>query len=554
MEVLIANARKAAEMGNWAQAERIALDLLALQSRSLDALEIVILARRNAGDVARAEALLRQAIDSHPDRRWPYGDLARMLIEQGRKAEAEQIMWAAIRADRSNADALMLLGLLELERGLLIEAEGHLHASIALVGRHPGLVMPLARAVMLQGRMAEARNQLEPLAAKAPAPIEVLALLAELEERSGNFPAALDHLHRAGQSGEGDTDLLRSVVLARMGRVEDALGLLEGRPDLSGPARLQRGRLRDRSGRHGEAWHDWTEGKARIAAAEGRRYPADELHRDAAALLAFAQRHRSVPPGEATGGSQPVFVLGFPRSGTTLTEQILSAHDAVLAGGELPFGPELRDLAASRLGGEQGLLAWLEAGGGADMAEALRDHYLTRAAHYRLVGPNRYFTDKMPLNELWLPLIRLAFPQAPVVRIVRHPLDVLVSAMSHDMTHGHNFAYRLEDAVQHMLLIDRQLRGYAEAGLKIDHVLRYEDLIADQHGETARLMEMLGLDLQPRQLEFHREARVAPTPSYAQVQEPLNARAVGRWRNFSAELSDARQKLATLIAALGYEA
>lgn len=560
MREWLEGARNAARSGRWDEAQGLARRLLAADPHSLAAIEILVLASRARGDLAQAEALLRQAIAIDPAQRWPYGDLARLLIDQARGAEAETLAWQALRADPGNADALMLLGRLELERGLLIEAEGHLAAAIALVGRHPQLVLLLARAIMFQSRIEEARRLFGEALAGQPQSIEGLAALAELEERAGNFDAAVQLLDRAEPLArrQGDNlDLQRAVLLARMGRQRDALVLLEGAGALSGAARLQRGRLRDQLGQHGAAWDDWTAAKQQIAAQTGRGYDRGAVEREAAVLRSFAERLPAGAAAATTDGAQPVFIVGFPRSGTTLVEQIAAAHDQVHAGGELPFGPELRDLAASRLGGPTALHAWLEQGGdetAGQLAQVLRDHYLSRAASYRLTGgKTALFTDKMPLNELWLPLIRLAFPAARIVRIVRHPLDILVSALSHDMTHGHNFAYRLEDAVHYMALIDRQLRAYRQSGLRIDHVLRYEDLIGDQKGETARLMAVLGLELQDAQLSFHRAERIAPTPSYAQVREPLNKRSIARWHHYAGQLAPARVALGEMIAALGYE-
>lgn len=556
MHPLIEQARRAAQLGQWAEAERLARGALAEVAADIDAIEILVLARRQSGDVEAAEQLLCQAIAAAPGRRWPYGDLARLLIESGRPVEAEAVARQALCADATNADALALLGNLELDRGLLIEAEGHLRQAIGIAGPHPELVLALGRSLILQGRSAAARQLLEPLA-RGPVPsLELTATLAELEERCGNFAVARQWLDRAEALGKPrgiDVTLQRAKLLARMGQSGPALQLLEGQQQLSGAALLQRGRLRDQMGRHTEAWRDWHEGKARIAEQAGRRYPADELIREATALRQFASRI-TTSSGEAETGSAPIFILGLPRSGTTLIEQVITAHSAVSAGGELPFGPELRDLAAHGCSGEEAFLAWLTHGSGPSLgviSQSLRDHYLARAATYRLQGR---FTDKMPLNELWLPLIRLAFPEARVIRMQRHPLDVLVSVMSHDMTHGHNFAYRLEDAVAHMLLIHRQLEHYAACGLRIDHVVRYEVLVAHQQSETTRLMAALGLEAEEQQLHFHQSERIAPTPSYAQVREPLNARSIGRWRNFAAELGSAREALMPMIEALGYTA
>jgi hypothetical protein len=260
----------------------------------------------------------------------------------------------------------------------------------------------------------------------------------------------------------------------------------------------------------------------------------------------LADRLRQIPRAAVRDDvPQPIFILGFPRSGTTLTEQVLASHARIRPGGELPFTAELTDFietlfdapfpaAVARIADERSAIQ-------------LRDFYLARAEAYGLLGEGAdYFTDKMPLNEIYLPLLRLAFPQAPLIAVSRDPRDVLVSVMQHDMTHGFHCGYRLEDAADHFAAVDSLTAHYRGAGIA-SHVFRYESFIADQAGETARLMAFLGLDVEPAQLRFHESRRHAPTPSYAQVREPLHGRAIGRWRNYEAALASAANLLAPAI-------
>jgi tetratricopeptide (TPR) repeat protein len=328
----------------------------------------------------------------------------------------------------------------------------------------------LGLSLLRQGRLEEARPALEQAIAANGNALEPVAHLAELEERLGRFKEAERLLDRAQQlaAEKGtDVDLQRSVLLARMGQTEEALRLLEGEKDLSGAALLQRGRLRDRLGRYAEAWSDWIDGKAALAARGKRSYAAAGVRRQADDLAAFfaPDRVANLPrAAQREGCAQPIFIIGFPRSGTTLTEQIIASHSAIRAGGELPFGRELRDFAAELAGGEA---AFPEGMDKADLhwPERLRDRYLERAKSYGLTDGGGWFTDKMPLNDIWLPLLRVAFPQSPVVLVRRHPLDVLVSVMAHDMTHGFHCAYRLEDAAAHLALMDELVAAYAAAGL-----------------------------------------------------------------------------------------
>jgi hypothetical protein len=120
--------------------------------------------------------------------------------------------------------------------------------------------------------------------------------------------------------------------------------------------------------------------------------------------------------------------------------------------------------------------------------------------------------------------------------------------MAHDMTHGFNCAYRLEDAARYLALVDELLESYRESGFGPTYELRYESLVADQAGETERLMDAVGLRCEPAQLRFQDRAVVSPTPSYAQVRGPLNDRSIGRWRNFANELEPVRPLVAAAMA------
>ncbi|MGN6850007.1 MAG: tetratricopeptide repeat-containing sulfotransferase family protein [Sphingomicrobium sp.] len=549
----IAAARQAIAQRDFDLAESIAARLLSEDPRDLDALEIRALVAIEREDDRTAEEALRSAIALAPHRRWPYADLIRVLLKLGRNADAEEVARVALAADPDNPDAHAMLGAMLSGKDQWFEAAGHFERAIAVAGEHPQLLSGLGRALLRLGRLQDARAPLEAAAAADPNMLEPAVHLAELAERLGQFDEAMLLLDRAeiiARTTGTDVDLQRSVLLDRMGQTEDALALLAHREDLSGAALLQRGRLHDRLGRHSEAWSDWTVGKARLAERAGRVYDAEQVRSEANRLADFFRKHgatlsRAEPRGDVP---QPIFIIGFPRSGTTLTEQILASHSAILAGGELPFGAELRELAGA-------VAAPFPEGfaGQDDLAERMRDLYLSRAEVYGLLGSGaNWFTDKMPANDFWLPLLRLAFPKSPVIHVRRHPLDVLTSVMAHDMTHGFNCGYRLEDAARHLALVDGLLENYWSAGFGPTHELRYEALVADQAGETRRLMEAIGLKVEPAQLRFHERAHVSPTPSYAQVREALNDRSIGRWRNFADELEAVRPIVADAMARGGY--
>lgn len=555
----IEDARRALADGMTDLAGKIASDILATAPANLDALEIKALVEAEAGDHVSAEQTLRSAIAIAPERRWPYADLTRLLLKLNRLADAETVARAALAADPDNADAHAMLGAIFAVREQWTEAAIRFERALSLAGPHPQLLAGLGRASMRRGKLNEAQRLLTSAVAADPTALEPLVYLAEVEERLGNFEQAMRRLDAADAIARRlgtDIDLQRSVLLQRMGEDERALALLEGKVDLSGAARLQRGRLRDGLGRYPQAWADWISAKTQIAAETGRRYLTEEVEAQAEALSKFAVANAAADFQGAprrTDVPQPIFIIGVPRSGTTLVEQILASHRRIRAGGELPFGADLREYAVALAGGEAAFPRALA--GIPDWPQQLRDFYLTRAESYELLSDGAdFFTDKMPSNDFWLPLLRMAFPESPVVHVRRHPLDVLTSMMAHDMTHGFNCAYRLEDAARHLALVDDLLDKYGRGGAGPTHEIRYEALVADQACETERLMAAIGLPMEEGQLNFHNRADVSPTPSYAQVKQPLNDRSIGRWRNYEAQLAAVRSIISDTIARGGYAA
>jgi Sulfotransferase family len=258
----------------------------------------------------------------------------------------------------------------------------------------------------------------------------------------------------------------------------------------------------------------------------------------------------------APGMPAPIFIVGFPRSGTTLVEQMLSAHSGISAGDELQHVWRLTQLAAHMCGSAAPYpecLANLALPEHSKSIDKFRSFYISNVELRRIVEKGkRRFTDKMPLNETHLGLIRLVFPEMPIVHLVRHPLDVVLSAYFNDLTHGGNCAYGLDTAARHYALVFDLIRHYrAELGLNY-HAVRYEDLVDAPEPNLRALLEFLGEPWEERCLAFHANARYARTASYAQVKEPLYRRSRLRYRNYRKEVDAILPVLAPAIDALGY--
>jgi len=268
-------------------------------------------------------------------------------------------------------------------------------------------------------------------------------------------------------------------------------------------------------------------------------YSADDTTRQIERAKAlFTPEFFAARAGQGATNDAPIFVVGLPRSGSTLIEQILASHSAVEGTMELP---EIVSL-ARELGGREGRYPeMLSELGPADLA-ALGERYLERTRIQRK-SDRPYFVDKMPNNWLHVGLIRLILPNAEIVDARRHPMGAGFSAFKQHFARGQHFSYDLAD-------LGRYWRDCA--GL-IDHfhaaqpgkliTVRYEDMVEDTEGEVRRLLAHLGLGFEPACLAFHENDRAVRTASSEQVRQPIYREGLDQWRRYEPWLGPLKDAL-----------
>ncbi|WP_342592034.1 tetratricopeptide repeat-containing sulfotransferase family protein [Jiella sonneratiae] len=563
----IGEALAAFERADAATAARIAVEVLEAEPRHGAMLQLLARIREAERKPAAVRALLARLLEGDPTNLWAMNRLCQLELSQGNLEKAEIHARAAVRLAPTLPQAHNLMAMLMTEAHQPVVAVHHCRGALELGDeRYPIVLSNLALNLRRLGRVEEARSLYREMTAAAPDNVRTWIAFAQLEEADRRFEAAhavLDEVERRAPNSSA-LALTRATVLGRQGRYEEALGALQrSRRDetvrLRPVEQLERGRLLDRMGRYDEAWADFAAGKARALELGAPAYLRDEARELAERLRQYFRRSRLdlLPRAPARQDvPQPIFILGFPRSGTTLVEQTLSSVDAIAAGDELPLLREIAAVAprllASPLPYPEALSeVWL--GDRRHGFETLRDHYLLRAAQMGLGGEGaRFFTDKMPLNEVHMGLIGLIFPAAPLLHVIRHPLDVMVSAMSNFFTHGGYCASKLETAATHLVLTHDLVAHYrTEMDLRYVPV-RYEDVVMDQERTVRGLFEAIGVAFEEKALRFEENTRYARTASYAQVTEKLYDRSCYRFRNYRRHLEPALPILAPLIERLGY--
>jgi tetratricopeptide (TPR) repeat protein len=567
---LVECANAALDQGDTAIAETLCLEVLELAPGREDALGLLFRIRRAANSLDAAEVLARRIVSINPNNFWATRELALILLGKGELVKGEVHARSAVRIAPRNPQAHNLMGMILTDADRPQMGEYHYRRALELTElteqADPILLANLAWNLKNQGRMAEARELYERSFALRPDTLQTLLGWALLEEADRQFAAAAEVLGRAARVAPDypGVQLSRAVLHERLGEYDEALAVLadiEHRdPGGLGPNELlEKGRLLDRIGRYAEAWAAFVEGKRRLRLARQQSYLADFANDLGRRLRDFFTDDRlaTLPrPEPPRAGAQPLFILGFPRSGTTLLEQMLSEHPRIAAGGELPLINDIANIMPRLLGSPltyPEALAELWMGDQRAGLDNLRDYYLQQARQLGVIEDGTpWFTDKSPLTELSLGLIGLILPAAPLILMLRHPLDVVVSVFSNYFDYGYYCAFDLETVARHYLLVMEMSQHYRrEMALRCLPV-RYEDVVDHQEASLRRILDFIGEDFAPRCLRFEENTRYARTASYAQVTERLYDRARYRYRNYLTQLAPVIPILQPMIERLGY--
>jgi tetratricopeptide (TPR) repeat protein len=499
--------------GESMAAERLFREILEADASHVGALCGLAAIYRGSGLLVEAERLLRHALTQTEHSPLVWRGMAQTLVEAGRLPEAE----AAVR------------------RALLVEPDSaRCWVSLATISGR----MHRPDAALAAYREAERIDPNQPLVH-----LSIGHVLKTLGRRAECEQAYHECIARDAAAGEAYVSLaeLKNYVFttAELAAMEAQLAAGIGGGTNAARLRFALGRAYEQRGDASTAFTHYVAGNR----LRGRESPFDFAGFDAQCRRVISSLDEGFFAAAARGGCTdpaPIFIVGLPRSGSTLVEQILSSHPAVEGTMELPNIPAyVAEL--QRLNARQDAYPDSLAAAPAAVLNALGRRYLRETVPLR--SGRQRFTDKLPNNFVHVGLIHAILPHATIIDVRRHPMDACFSCFKQYFAAGQSFTYDLEG-------LGRYYRCYLAMMDHWDAVLpgtvlhvSYEDLVREPHDQVRRLLAHCGLEFDARCLEFHRTQRPIRTASSEQVRQPLYTSGIGYWRRFEHELQPLRASL-----------
>jgi len=583
--------------GDAPAAERACRSRLESFPRDQRARALLPLALLHQGRHADAVPLLERLVQEQPDEPSHVTNLGLALIELRRHDDAIMALAPAARRWSRNSAILTALGQAHLQRGFARAAVANLMAALEADGNNAYAAAILARALIESGERDRAAELAERLLAAAPSDPETLnelalALvgvhrdtdaerclraaiaaesevgaarvhLAQLYERQNRLEEAAALLASARESRHADPllNLMRGRVLRRQKQHDAAIDELrsvlgEARPGpVAAEAATELGQALDALGRTDEAFAAFTAGNEAMLETESGRPGGGPVESSPGQWMLRIYTRDEVAgwsPPVAPAAHTPIFVVGFPRSGTTLLENILDAHPALQALEEKPAVDAMISVLKMRGSLDAGLAALDEKAAG-----EMRRAYWKEVERHVTLRPNARLVDRYPLNLARLAVIQRAFPGAPVVLVIRHPCDVVLSCFMQNfrIRDGTIGFHRLGNGARIYDQVMRKWLTEVEAFAPRLTIIRYEDLVSEYKTTVRRLAEFLAVDWDDRMLDpaSHALSRGRiHTPSYSQVVQPIYNSAVERWRRYQHHFGDALPMLERWIRHWGY--
>ena len=539
--------------GRMDDAEVICRRVLDAAPNRADALHLLALIYQRRGDNAACITLASQAIAVNAKRPAYHNTLGGALLEIGKTAQALASFRQALALDGRFAAANNNLGDILFRIGRVDDAAECFRKAVQSEPKQVSGRVNLAHALNelgdIEGAIANAKRarKINPKLTQAH------IALANALKAKGDLESAKEAYRRAAEIDPGDPEIYYGAINLEPATENDPrLAKLEGlrresRLPLDKAIHLQfvLGKIYAGLARYDDAFTAFRQGnvlRTQLATGLGQRFDA-RAHRSRVDALVntftapfFESRRDFGHPSEL-----PVFIVGMPRSGTSLVEQIVASHPEFHGGGELPH---IGRIVGETVPGKQ-FTAWAPEMSREKACELGQSY----AESLEALAPDAArVSDKMPGNVLFLGLIALMLPRARVIHCRRDPLDTCLSCYFHNFTQRHLFTNDLRDLAAYYREYRRTMDHWSEV-LPLSVIdIDYEELVVDQEGQSRAIIDFLGLEWDEQCLRFHESRRTVTTASNVQVREKIYRRAVGRWRAYEDHLKPLIEELGPLAA------
>ncbi len=503
----LAEAARLHRDGKLDQAEKIYQQILQDDPHNVDALRMTAMAAATRQRYDDAERLLRRAVELAPDFLTAVIDLGRILKEQNRFEEAIECFKKAIDVNPANPHTHFLLASVYAPAGLNQAAAEEYQRTLELSPRHPGALLGLGNALKTIGRQEEAIKAYQDCIRAAPDSGETYWSLANLKTYRFTDEQLREMERRAeaaGAASKSQVNFLFALAKACDDRRE-----------------------------YDRAWNYYeraNSGQRRLV-----QYDPVQTETTADAVIeVFDQTLLEEKQGGGHSDPAPIFILGLPRSGSTLVEQVLASHSRVEGTSELPYLSRVAmSLNRNRADGINFPAAVKELG--APHLAALGEDYLRYAQLHRL-EETPFFIDKMPNNFPFIGFLHLILPRATIIDARRHPLDACVGNFRQHYAKGQTFAYDLTDIGEYYLQYQRLMDHWDAVLPGRVLTVQYEEVVTDFENQARRILEHCGLPWEDGCARFYETQRPVRTASSEQVRRPIYTEALGFWRHYEAHL------------------
>jgi tetratricopeptide (TPR) repeat protein len=480
-------------------------------------------ALQKSGDFEAAAESSRRALEISPDYAEAHHCLATTLAKsESDLANADQAYRAAIGLRPSAVDWIRDYAAFLLEINRIDECVVQIDRALALAPDSAELLLRHAEAIFRSGDVAAGEAEYRRITERIPKHAGAWSGLGWVELTLGRFEAAGASLRQAIKlnPNQGDAHRLLGVInrgATGAGEIDELTAVVdeEKNRDMSRiTAGFALGKKLDDAGQYDEAFARFQEANLNfriLRGAGGRRYSPNHFREFVDSLIAKAPPTRAVIRSEI-----PVFIVGMPRSGTTLVEQIAASHPSVFGAGELV---DIQLIASGRN----------------PLHPSVARGHLEKL---RRLAPNAArVINKTPDNIVFLDLISRLFEQPRVIICERDPRDNCLSNYFTCFTKGNYWSNDLTDCGLRNFEIHRLAAHWRTLPSMRIHTIQYETLVADLEGESRRMIEFLGLPWDEACLSFHETERAVTTPSLWQVRQPIYTQSVGRWRHYEKHLA-----------------